>query len=90
MAGALDPLFVWSNYAEAFLWVAIGVAVSVFGRSRARIGLTTALIAFGVSDLVETRTGAWYRPWWLLGWKAACVLAMVVLGAIEIRSRRRN
>jgi hypothetical protein len=29
------------------------------------------------SDLVEARTGAWWKPWWLFVWKAACVLLML-------------
>ena len=36
-------------------------------------------IAFGVSDIVETTTGAWWRPWWLLVWKGVCVLALLTL-----------
>jgi hypothetical protein len=36
-------------------------------------------VLFGASDLIEVRTGAWWRPWWLLAWKAACVFALIVL-----------
>ena len=35
------------------------------------------LLAFGASDLVETSTGAWYDPWWLFLWKAACVACLL-------------
>jgi hypothetical protein len=51
-------------------------------------GLAVALLAFGVSDLVETRTGAWYDPPWLLAWKAACVIAIGVLGVAVYRHRK--
>jgi hypothetical protein len=35
---------------------------------------------FGLSDLVEVTTGAWWRPWWLLAWKAACLLGLIAIG----------
>jgi len=34
-------------------------------------------VLFGVSDLIEARTGAWWRPWWLCCWKAVCLTGMV-------------
>jgi len=36
-------------------------------------------VLFGISDLVETQTGAWWKPWWLLVWKVLCVHAMLTL-----------
>ena len=36
-----------------------------------------ALFWFGISDFIEARTGAWYRPPGLLLWKAACVAALL-------------
>jgi hypothetical protein len=67
------------------LWIAIGVVSLVIGlrksgyaRSRCLI-LALTLGTFGVSDLVETRTGAWWRPWWLFVWKAACVVVLLAL-----------
>ncbi len=47
-------------------------------------------IAFGISDFVEIHTGAWWRPWWLLGWKAACLLAFVPPLFQHLRSRDRG
>jgi hypothetical protein len=37
------------------------------------------LIAFGVSDVIEIQTGAWWRPWWLLVWKGLCIAVLVSL-----------
>lgn len=82
-----DPLFVHANQAEAVFWIAIGMGFAVRGETLARqperrgnrrlCWLAAAvLMAFGASDLVETQTGAWWRPWWLLLWKAACVIAL--------------
>ncbi len=45
------------------------------------------LVLFGVSDLVETVTGAWWRPWWLLLWKGVCV---AILAALTYRHYRKS
>lgn len=45
-------------------------------------------LAFGLSDLVETQTGAWWKPWWLFAWKALCVHAMLALFIIHRRHTR--
>jgi hypothetical protein len=78
--GAIDPVFVLSNQFEAALWMFIAVAMTVAAARRRHVRWECAIGAiafalFGVSDLVETTTGAWWRPWWLLAWKAACVIA---------------
>jgi hypothetical protein len=41
------------------------------------VQVACVLVAFGFSDVVEIQTGAWWRPWWLLVWKGACLLAML-------------
>jgi hypothetical protein len=74
----------WGNVVEAVFWMA--VATGVYFRSEHKLGDArlgtgeTAAVAFfwfGVSDLVETTTGAWYHPLALLVWKAACVVALL-------------
>ena len=90
----IAPLFRYSNYAEAVLWIAIGAFVIV--RARRRRGsvprlhrvLAVALLVFGVSDLVEANTGAWWRPWWLLVWKGACLLVFLMLLIQYAREKR--
>jgi len=87
----LDPAFVYSNYAEAGLWTVMGAAALLKGhKDRSGIILGLTLIAFGASDLIESRTGAWYRPWWLFAWKAGCVLSILVSGIDLLRKRRRE
>jgi hypothetical protein len=71
------------NYFEAAMW--FGVAITLFiRRDKSNPGLTKLAIItslsfalFGVSDLVEASTGAWWRPLWLLGLKGLCVLSFV-------------
>jgi hypothetical protein len=47
-------------------------------------------IVFGLSDIVEIRTGAWWRPWWLLVWKALCVITLLVLLLMYRHGRKNN
>lgn len=84
MLAIQDQFFVLANYAEAVLWFAVGVGFAIAAcrrpsRRRAWLVAAAAFIAFGVSDVVEASTGAWWRPWWLLGWKAACVIVFAGL-----------
>ncbi|MFO0893111.1 MAG: hypothetical protein U0790_28735 [Isosphaeraceae bacterium] len=72
------------NLIEGGFW-AIFALVLVIGSQRRtpsfrRLGWLAATIslAFGLSDLVEARTGAWWRPWWLLVWKGLCVTGLVL------------
>lgn len=88
--------FQTANLIEAGLWSTIaltlaGFAIARTGRRR-RLCLIAAVtfLLFGVSDVVETQTGAWYRPWWLFCWKAICVAAMVGLLVDYRRSRREK
>ena len=92
------PLSRWAevyNYTEIGIWAVIGVVVGASALRKTgaprRQGLLAAftLVAFGVSDWAEIKTGGeWWRPWWLLLWKAACVLILVTLGYLAYRNQR--
>jgi hypothetical protein len=92
--GPITDAFRYSNYAEAGLWAVIGsgfIVQAVRLRGRARVLCVVgavAFLAFGGSDVVEARTGAWWRPWWLLGWKAACLVVFAGLLFSYLRARR--
>jgi hypothetical protein len=46
------------------------------------------LVAFGISDYAEIRTGGeWWRPWWLLAWKATCVVTLMSLLLVARRAK---
>ncbi|MEM7809689.1 MAG: hypothetical protein AAF561_16385, partial [Planctomycetota bacterium] len=66
--------FVVANVVEAGLWVVVAVLVLAKWR---HVPAAIVLVLFGTSDLVETQTGAWWRPTWLFAWKAACVIALL-------------
>ena len=81
------------NVFEVFWWTGCGSVVLVktlragtLPRGRGYL-LAATFVLFGLSDVVELQTGAWWRPWWLLVWKAAC-LAILVSAAVRWRRER--
>lgn len=83
------PLHTVFNQFEAGFWFLIALVLALFYRRRLpppwRWLLPLAFAVFGVSDVVEVGTGAWWRPWWLLVMKAACVLVFVVALRAHLR-----
>jgi hypothetical protein len=76
--------FILFNRIEAALWLVIALIMLIQSIREPRwrhLALVAAIAfaAFGISDLVETRTGAWWHPWWLSTWKAACVIIFAAL-----------
>jgi len=71
------------NLIEAGVWFLLAIILFVHTlRSEKRLWptlfvLVVTLAIFGASDLVESRTGAWWKPWWLFVWKAACVIVLL-------------
>jgi hypothetical protein len=72
------------NVVEAVFWLVLAAIVATRARSAhpsfRLLGyiVSVAFLAFAGTDLVEVKTGAWYRPWWLLGYNVACLA--VILG----------
>ena len=83
------------NTLEIVLWSVLGLgllAVS-FRRGRSQMEAAAAgllFLAFAGSDAVELTTGAWWRPWWLLAWKAACMAGLVLVGVRVSRRHRKD
>ena len=96
LLAATDGFLQTGNYAEAALWIALAVVFGVCAIKRG--GLTRRRCAtavpvfflFGMSDVVEVHTGAWWRPWWLFVWKALCIVSMLWLLWDYLRARRRS
>jgi hypothetical protein len=82
------------NLIEAGVWSVLALTLAVYAwRSEKQFRATlfflvSTLAVFGGSDLVEARTGAWWKPWWLFVWKASCVLALL-LGFLRYYRIRR-
>lgn len=78
------------NYGEACLWFILALSLAVRLRMTRpwRWLLPCAFAVFGVSDLIEVQTGAWWEPWWLFLMKAACVLVFLLAWRAHRRQRR--
>jgi len=79
------------NAFESVFWIVIGLVVywrshRLSGASR-KVGAVAAaaFFLFGVSDVFEIASGAWWRPWPLLLLKVACVA--VLAGCLAARKR---
>jgi hypothetical protein len=96
MRGPLSNAAETYNYIEICIWAVLAVVVGGLALRRGRRGSRThgiiaalTLAAFGASDYVEIRTGGeWWRPWWVLAWKTACVLTLAVLLLLARRRRK--
>jgi len=95
LLAATNNFFRAGNHAEAVLWILVAVVFGVFAIKRRGLARRRCAIAvpvfffFGMSDVVEVHTGAWWRPWWLFAWKATCVLGMLWLLWDYLRRRRQ-
>ena len=90
----MDYVFAF-NVFEAVLWTSIGlfaVGRSVRQRERRRQLLAIAVLFFGfaVSEVVETQTGAWWKPWWLAVWKGGCIALLIVLGRQQLQWQKQQ
>jgi hypothetical protein len=88
-------MFEIANHIEAGFWALVGLAFLCHGVIRGgpsrmrRLAAGILFILFGGSDVVEAGTGAWWRPWWLLAWKGACLLGLLLLLRDYARRRPR-
>jgi hypothetical protein len=88
--------FVSSNQIEALFWILIGLAFAIaalrqrdVNRNRC-LQAAVAFVVCGLSDIVEARTGAWWRPWWLLVWKVGSFVWLGLLLIDHWRRKARN
>lgn len=84
----------WFNGCEAVLWMVLAAAIAVRFRTaerrtrRCAWSASALLVAFGISDVIEIQTGAWWRPPELLILKALCLAGLAgltpkVLGGLK-------
>lgn len=89
------------NSVEAALWLIIGLLlalgakkIAVNNSKRDVFVLSVLFVAFGISDVVEVHSGAWWKPWWLLAWKTLNAIGLIYFAGklyiAERASRRRN
>lgn len=74
----------WGNAGEAVLWTSVSAAFLCRAILRIdayrQLAFTTSLVffLFGLTDVAEIVTRAWYRPWWLLVANVLCVIAIAI------------
>jgi hypothetical protein len=82
------------NWCEAGFWASLGVFVALrSGRFDPRLRRTLRtgaclLALFGLSDVIEAFTGAWWRPPGLLVLKATCLAGLLAIGLRCFRIHR--
>lgn len=88
------------NAVEAAVWIIIGLCLFFRSKKAAATGqgkdylvLGALFVAFGLSDVVEAHSGAWWKPWWLLAWKIFNAIGLLYCAgkrylAERIRGRR--
>ncbi|MEM1169741.1 MAG: hypothetical protein AAGJ08_11850 [Cyanobacteria bacterium P01_H01_bin.35] len=92
-AEILETVYRKGNYIEAGIWFIFAGAFAIsaiknHGLVRLhRIVATFTFLLFGLSDIVEVQTGAWWHPWWLFVWKSLCVLSMFCLLIFYLKIR---
>lgn len=84
MESAAAEVFVAFNVCEGLLWTAIAIGLLVVLSRNGQnpdlmLPLALLFAVFGVSDWVEIGTGGWYKPWWMLAWKAANLLGLATI-----------
>lgn len=90
----MDYVFAF-NVFEAILWTSIGLYVlvqSIHNQQRRVPLLVIAALffVFAVSEVVETQTGGWWKPWWLAVWKGGCIASIIVLGRQQIQWQKQH
>lgn len=87
----IDNLIRYGNIIEGFFWIAIGACFAVAmmrqGRKRFKIIAAVNFAVFGCSDFVESHTGAWWKPTWLLLWKGLCITVMLLQFVFYLRAK---
>ncbi len=69
-----------ANRIEAGIWFVVALILLVRAlRSEQHLKriimiLSGSFIVFGISDLIEAKSGAWWQPLWLLFLKAVCLI----------------
>ena len=89
----IETCHFWLNVIEACIWFAIATWFLFLALRRepslkpSFLTFSVTLYFFGISDIIETQTGAWYRPFGLFLLKALCVAVIAACVSIFFRHR---
>lgn len=82
------------NACEAALWSMLALTVAIhFRNAESKVRRTSRitallLVLFAVSDVIEMKTGAWWRPPGLLILKGICLVGLIWSGTRLVRGTR--
>lgn len=82
------------NLIEALIWFSISVKFATLAiknataLKRAFIVFSLTMFLFGISDLIELFTRAWYKPVGLFLLKASCVVSIAYCVFVFFRNRK--
>jgi hypothetical protein len=89
----IETCHFWFNVVEAVIWFVIAARFLFFAVKRetslkkAFLVFAITFFVFGISDIIEAQTGAWYKPWGLFALKAVCVVLIVGCVCVFFRNR---
>jgi hypothetical protein len=96
-AQLLETIYRQGNYIEAGLWGLFTLGFIIYSYkqesliARRKNQITSMIfLLFGLSDIVEVQTGAWWKPWWLFLWKASCVLGFIICFCDFLKNQGKN
>jgi succinate-acetate transporter protein len=75
----MDDLEKTGNLVEAVFWMLVTVVILVKAiraavpSRRIFFILSAAFFVFSISDIIESQTGGWWKPFWLLLMKTGCI-----------------
>jgi hypothetical protein len=86
------------NYIEACLWFFVSIILAFYAFRITSKNLyyknvviaSIAFFAFGISDVIEAQTGAWWQPLSLLVLKGICIVVFLGCYFSYINIKRKN
>ena len=86
------------NYIEAILWFTIGCMLFINARFIERYlhyrkimyMASIFFILFGISDIIEVQTGAWWKPTGLLVLNVVCIAGFVYCWFKYLQNKRKH
>jgi hypothetical protein len=85
------------NFIESLVWFAVALTFlfnvkgkKISANQRLSWLLGGLFVVFGISDLIEIKTGGWWKPWWLFLLKAVCLIGIIISMFFIFKERRKN
>jgi len=81
------------NALEAAFWLVLALLTAALGHRargftpRRQFALSIFLLGFGISDIIEVFTGAWWKPLSLLVLKSVCLTGLCVTAGLVYYTR---